>query len=782
MGNDFRWRQWGRIAAAFVLPLLRRSLAVILLSGPALASGQASPNAYLDAGAAELHQAAAATWREIDESLVRYTAKVQQRIAVSIRAPLKDRILYRNESVARVFWDRDFDTFIQVLGARSQYPGKTYAEVGSFLDDFTIDEAFDPGGDRLMFGFGNWQDSENEQNRDEDFWVAHPLAPGADSLYQYRSGDTLIISIPGREELRIVELQVLPRITDVHRISGSLWIVPETGALVRAIYRLSQQFDAIRELQDLREEEEDGEFRYVPGFLKPWTFDLEIVAIDYSLWNMEVWLPRSMRIEGRVAAGILKFPVSMDLAYQIESVLTESDLETSEHEFDLTDESRFQTSADALAFISGLTKDEDGITYEPLSDADVESRRGQRDKRRRASRTFLVPEDPTILETSPHLPPPIWEDAAGFVSQQELREMFATLEGLPTPPLAFVPWSADWGLNRPDLVRYNRVEGPAVGGALNKTVGTPLGPISLQAKGFFGFADLDPKLSLVFERQTLKRRWTLGLYRDIRMVDPRGRHLDFGNSLNALVFGRDDGEYFLASGAEVLLTPPDTRRQSWKVRTYAEQHDAMVTETAFTLAHPLFGDWTFRDNVAARNIQEVGVEFQVSPWWGTDPLLPQLGLELYLQGAAWREVHSDDTGNYARTRAVLRAALPLKDARWRIGIEAGGGTSWGDTPPQRGWFMGGSQTLRGYRAASMTGGTFGRGRLEIGRVFPVHTARVFGDAAWAGEQDLFKSDDILYSVGIGVSVLDGLIRMDISRGLRGPLKRTRLDLYLDAIF
>jgi hypothetical protein len=37
-------------------------------------------------------------------------------------------------------------------------------------------------------------------------------------------------------------------------------------------------------------------------------------------------------------------------------------------------------------------------------------------------------------------------------------------------------------------------------------------------------------------------------------------------------------------------------------------------------------------------------------------------------------------------------------------------------------------------------------------------------------------------VGIGGSVLDGLVRLDVSRGLRGPFKRTRFDLYLDAIF
>ena len=40
---------------------------------------------------------------------------------------------------------------------------------------------------------------------------------------------------------------------------------------------------------------------------------------------------------------------------------------------------------------------------------------------------------------------------------------------------------------------------------------------------------------------------------------------------------------------------------------------------------------------------------------------------------------------------------------------------------------------------------------------------------------------IFFLAGLGFSVLDGLIRMDFSHGLKGPDKRFRFDLYLDAI-
>jgi hypothetical protein len=60
------------------------------------------------------------------------------------------------------------------------------------------------------------------------------------------------------------------------------------------------------------------------------------------------------------------------------------------------------------------------------------------------------------------------------------------------------------------------------------------------------------------------------------------------------------------------------------------------------------------------------------------------------------------------------------------------------------------------------------------------TLSAFGDAGWAGHRDDFVEGDILYAVGLGGSLLDGLIRMDFSQGLRGP-SRFRVDFYLDAI-
>jgi hypothetical protein len=696
-------------ATGLVVPLLAW---IGLLAAPASTPGpeselaaqnpasQAStaPDAFLDPTAGALWTAARANWQAIDSSVVRYTAVIKQRIAAGLRTPLKDRTLYRNESAVRAFWDRDHDALLQVLGTRAQYPGRDNRDMGDalrWMDDLTIDDPFEPGGDRLLFALGGNRDQRSSEQGspdpdESDFWFAHPLAAGADTLYRYQSGDTLTLSLPDGRRLRTVQLDVLPRVADVHRITGTLWIEPESGALVRAVYRLSRELDVMRDIADVRAENEAGEFRMVPGILKPWTFAMTLVAIDYSLWEFRVWLPRSMRLEGEVGVGIMKMPITFDLSYGIESVTTVDDLEGPVPAG--TEERRFESREEAMAFLAQLMTDPDGVRYAPAASvaragglADPDSATGEpgetiaRTSSRRTSR-YLIPEDPSILETSPHLPPPIWESAPGFASEEELSDMVRTLADLPPVPVHGIPWDLNWGWARHDLLRYNRVEGPAIGGRVEAQVGTFMGPLDVQASGFFGFADLEPKARLTLERGTVRRRVALGGYRELRPTDPQGRYLGLGSSLNAFLFGRDDGEYYRATGADLLWRPPKASRPSYSVRVYGERQDAVSNNTDFALFRAFDGGGTFRPNMRAARVEEVGGEISLAPWWGTDPLASQVGLELYGQGGAWRYPDSAASEEYVRASAVLRLAVPLASARWRVAVEAGGGTTWGEAP------------------------------------------------------------------------------------------------------
>jgi hypothetical protein len=274
---------------------------------------------------------------------------------------------------------------------------------------------------------------------------------------------------------------------------------------------------------------------------------------------------------------------------------------------------------------------------------------------------------------------------------------------------------------------------------------------------------------------------SIGGYHELQATDPQGRYLGLGNSLYALLFGRDDGEYFRASGADLVWRSPEAARESFRFRAYAERQASVGRGTKFALFRAFEQGFEFRPNIDADPADELGAELNLRPWWGTDPAALQIGLDLYGQVATWRNPDSTVTTNYGRASAVLRVAAPVGDPTWRVGMELGGGTTWGESPVQRHWFLGGATTLRGYEAGSISGSTYGRARLEVAKVYTqAVTVSVFGDAGWAGHREHYDNDDVLYAVGVGTSLLDGLIRFDLSQGLTGP-SGFRVDLYLDAI-
>ncbi len=744
------------VRARVVLALV----AALASAWPALAQ---QPGPYQDATAAALHSAALANRERRDEQVIQYTAVVRQRIAAALRTPLKDRTLYRAEAAHRVVWNRDGGLIVQALALREQTPGGVVERDDDGPEDLGLfDSAFDPMNDRLLFGLADRDDDLGNPD-DDDFWFEHPLYAEWRDAYRFTSGDTLTLSLPDGRRVRAIELQVVPVVASVHRMTGALWIEPETGALVRAVYRLSDTFDAMRDIAELREEEEAGSFRFVPGLFMPWTAEISIIAVDYSLWDFGVWMPRSFRAEGVIGAGILKAPATFDVSYEMESVTTEASLIDSEvTEHDGVPEVHFRTRSEAMAYFNSLVFG-GSVPYT------VQAELGRVDGR---PTTYLLPADLAFLERSPELPPPVWQDAPGFASGAEIDEYFDGLANLPQAPLPRVPATLRWGLQRPDLVRYNRVEALSLGMRGQVRPHTPVGPLSMTATARLGIADLHPNANVEIARETIERRVSLHGYHELATIDERARHFGIGNSLMAATVGRDDGDYYRRTGGMVEWTPPTSDRRSFRIRGYAEYHEGVDVETAFSLFHATSDTWTFRPNIAADTGWEYGASVEISPWWGTDPNLTQGGLDVFVQGGL-------GDFEYARSSLVGHLVFPLP-AQMRFALEAGAGTSWGSPSVQRLWYVGGPSTLRGYDPRLAGGQSFGRGRVELARGESFGRISLFSDLAWAGERSDVRFDDAFYSVGVGLSLLDGLIRFDGAWGLVRP-KGFRFDAYLDQI-
>lgn len=759
---------------------------LLLLSAAASATAQAAPgqtrfaeDAFLDPAARELFSKAFAGWNALGESVESYTARIDQRIAAALRTPLKDRVIYHSEVAVRAFWERDRLPVVQLLGSRARYPGRSLfmreAMLG-WIEEIPFDGPFVPGNDRLFVGTG---DGAGYFIPASDDYLAHPLGEGADTLYRFRSRDTTTITFPDGRRQAAVRLDVIPRMSVPHLISGTLWIDPASGALVRGAYRVARRLDMAREFPD--EIGRTLEYRLVPGLLKPITVDIQLVVVDYSLWEFEVWMPRTVRYEGQIAAGVVKVPMSIDYVYRIESVTRSDEVPVADAAERPGGESREgappEPDAEQIARLVRVLSEEGGVSYRFVSNNELDPEPGR-------AVAWIAPVDPGVLEDSPHLPPPIWQNAPGLLSDSDVEGYFELLAGIPEAPVGAFVADLSVGWERPDLLRYNRVEGPAVGGRFEWTMH---GSYSLDATGFFGFADRSPKVRLDLERATVLRRIGLGVYHELRATETGSGYLGPGNSLDAFLFGRDNGEYFGVTGADFTWRPSAAARQSFLLRAYAERQRPVTSNTGFALIRAFDEEWDFRPNLAADEVDEAGGEIRLTPRWGRDSERAELGADFFGRAALWRR--AADEGDevrqrYAQASATVTAIVPLWARGWqrtRLGFEAAGGHTWGQAPAQRSWFLGGPGTLRGYPASEMSGLSFLRGRAELSGTFEWLGASVFTDVGWAGPAGDFDSDDMLHGVGVGLSLLDGVIRVDLSQGRSGPRKGFRLEAYLDAI-
>jgi hypothetical protein len=728
-----------RSTSAFLLVLaLLCAAAPLNAQRPAgLPAAADTAGAFHDAHAAALMQRARDARLTNDNSLRSYTAIARSRTSAGLRMPLKDRTLFRSEAAARIRWSRDGENLVQVLAGRMQTPAGVHAGHDGFGT-----RPFDPRQDRLYFGMMRDSargDRPDNVGDDDDFYIEHPLGAHAERHYRYRSGDTITIRLQDGRALRVAELIVMPRRNDPQTVRGTLWIETGSAAVVRAAFRLARKLDIAHDTNAI----DDDDFRTISRLplINPMEFDLSLLTIEYSLWDMRHWMPRSMRIEGMLRLGVFVAPGAFEVSYEMQDVVSDSD-------------GVQQTEAELVA----RTLDE----WQAMGDykPSIEGTRRQRTR-------ILVPRDKELLLQSEHLPPPIWENAPGFATEAELRQIYDRVAAVAGPSQPGLPVRVGWGPREPGMLRYNRVEALSVGARVT----APLPHVTLSATGRIGLGDLHPNVELLAQRETMRRTLELRGYHQLTTVDESRRALGAGNSLSALLLGRDEGEYYRATGASLTLAPPPTRRRSWELRGYAERHNDVERNTHIALPR-VWNDSIFRPNITADEATQYGAALSFGPWWGTDPFAAQFGIDMLVQAEAGDYEH-------VRGRLALRGAAPLT-ARIRVGAEAAVGTATGDVPVQRLFFLGGASTLRGYEPSTLTGSSMARGRLEVARAFGWGNAALFSDWGWAGDRNDFDFAHARWALGAGFSLLDGLIRFDVARGMREP-RRWRLDLHLDSV-
>lgn len=684
---------------------------------------------YLDAGARDLVTRARAA-RVAETTITTYRALAKERIYLGLRALRRDRVFYHREMAVRLHWHRDGPDTVDALGAREGIPiAFANDSIPDDLQSDAPDALWDPTSDRL-----------NLMGGDDSSFVRHPLAAGSEAHYQFRTGDTTTLTLPNGTEVRLYELRVIPRRQEFHLMAGSLWIESRNYSLVRALFRPARPFDLDRD-RDRRDSATHDD--HIPGLLKPIRAEVRYITIEYGLWESRWWLPRLMALDAVASAGSF---LTTPLRY-----------ETSWDEWELT--------TDSVARPRASARDSAAIDSARLAcRGNVECHC----RRRRCEQVIVtLPVDTASLLTSPDLPPSFVTSSQAMMQPGELNELLNDLHVLPQAGEASLRPGFQVGLGAPGLMRYNRVEALSIGARAAATLGSS----GIEAVARIATADWQPSLELVFARESPDLSWRLGAYRRLAPVDPATRALGFGNSLGALLLGRDDGDYFRAAGVDLTVAPSLSAPQHFTWRIYAEHQFVARRETELSVAHLLRSSRVFRENIPADRADEVGTQLTLR---GAHPFAEgrgNVGVDVIMDVSA-------GTFAFGRLGLTARATAPL--VLGLIGaVEAAGGTTAGDVPRQSRWYLGGPATMRGYAGDAADGDAFWRGRAEIANAFPAARIALFTDAGWAGSrQDAFRVHPLL-SAGIGVSFLDGMVRLDLARALRNP-KRWRLELYSDA--
>lgn len=179
----------------------------------------------------------------------------------------------------------------------------------------------------------------------------------------------------------------------------------------------------------------------------------------------------------------------------------------------------------------------------------------------------------------------------------------------------------------------------------------------------------------------------------------------------------------------------------------------------------------FRPATPAARADQLGATLTLRGRRGLEPSRLMLGADVRLEGAI-------GDFRFAKGSVTTRATVPLP-LRLAASLEAAGGSAVGTVAPQSLWYLGGPATARGYGGGAASGDAFWRARGELAAPLTVARIVVFGDAGWAGPRAEMDTRASLLAVGAGVSLLDGLVRFDVARALRGT-RGWRADLYWDA--
>ncbi len=706
----------------------------------ALAFFSSQDSVYADRATAELVALARRRHLAQDTSVRDYRAVIRTRLDFAVGRHRFGRVIpiLTNEQVARLEWSRPNDLRLEFVGRRQ----RTVAP--AIEADVRLDQPwFFPRevGDSIRL----LSDEIPERA------ALHPLAPGADRFYRYRTGDSITLALPGRA-IRVVALEVQPRRLAPALIAGTLLLERETGAVVRmTFFFIGEYLWDVEELDSAATRQDTLRVRRANRMAAR---ALRIEAdLEYALFEQRYWMPYrqllTLQVEDIWITGAV-LPVRFLTEFSDYAINRGEPVRFSLELPDSVDERKIRDTTVRDGAFTAAGRWRGGGSGRGSGRWEVVTPPGDSLDR------YGGWTDSLTLGATP-------DDERRFHEvQAELAQLAEAL-----PPA----WTGGGGASLArlaEIFRFNRVQGASLGAVYGWRPDVPF--LSVLAHARFGFADKRVLGGITVRREAPSGIWELALARRLADVDPRSNGTGLGNSVSALFAGHDDADYVLASGARLSYTGASgpggggSGAFEWSLRAGFETHRSVTARAGSGINDFFFGDGRFQPNPAARE-----GSYAVA------------GLVLDRAGGhtRWR------LGADGLAGEALAGARVWTDLRHRVGpvtfVLGGGAVSRSDVP-QLLLRAGGPRTVRGHDFGTRVGRAMWAAQLELAlrrRGSSVLMPIVFADAGNAAAPDsIFRATPLLgVGVGLSVNLLVTELRLELSKpvGFYND-GRARLDL------
>jgi hypothetical protein len=316
-----------------------------------------------------------------------------------------------------------------------------------------------------------------------------------------------------------------------------------------------------------------------------------------------------------------------------------------------------------------------------------------------------------------------------------------------------------------DALRYDRVQGLSLGlGYKLRLSGIEFA--ALYGTVRYGLSDDRMTGRLTFVRDAPGGRLRISGYREILDFDPFALGHGFGNTLDALFAGHDNGDYSLVHGGSAGFETSLATGLDIGVGVSVQREASIGREAKSAVNDFLGGTGEFPPNPPIADGTYAGL------WTRVDGF----GRRRWSVTADLQAGEGTSTGRlYGRIRQGV-------GGRRGATLELKAGLATAPTLPQSLFRLGGLSTVRGFDYATLVGQAFWAARLDVtpfrGRLRPV----AFADAGQASRAEHLFSSKALVGAGVGLSLFHGVLRFDLSHPVSPDIGgKVRFDIVVQAV-